>query len=361
MKINYYLTFEGENKISMNLYGRQLVSYQKDNFKDSEINYYLPKLSLLSKFFFSNIWKLRYSRYISYPHQIKKLSKCDIAHICDHQYAHLYPYLNSKLKFITVHDLVPIIFQKKLNKNPLLFKYSLSKLKYFTKVLAVSNNTKKDILKYTDCPEDKIEVIMECIESIFNDNLIEHQNVLKKYKIPFNKKKVLITGNIFYKNHETSYKILEKLYEINKEIIFIHMGNGNKKINLSEKIRNNVFTLPFVNREEVPDIYKISDVLLFPSIYEGFGRPILEAMSCGTPVVCSNNSSITEVAGDAALTCDYNDIKTFTNNILKLLSNKQLQQKKINQGIIQSKLFSINKFHNNLMQIYKNELGKRKY
>jgi len=115
MKINYYLTFEGENKISMNLYGRQLVSYQKDNFKDSEINYYLPKLSLLSKFFFSNIWKLRYSRYISYPHQIKKLPKCDIAHICDHQYAHLYPYLNSKLKFITVHDLVPIIFQKKLN------------------------------------------------------------------------------------------------------------------------------------------------------------------------------------------------------------------------------------------------------
>ena len=358
MKINYFLNFEKENRISMDIYGQQLINYQKNNFKDFEINYYLPKLSFLSKIFFSKIWKLRYSRYISYPHQVKRLPRYDIAHICDQQYAHLYPYINSKLKFITVHDLIPIIFEKKLNYNPRLFKYSLSKLKYFTKVFAVSKNTKSDILKYTDCPENKIEVINECIETIFNNDPINSQAISKKYNIPLNKKKVLISGNIFYKNHDTSFKVLEKLYEQDKEIIFIHIGSENKKNNLSKELNNNIFRLPFIERNEVPNIYKITDVLLFPSIYEGFGRPVLEAMSCGIPVVCSNNSSIKEVAGNAALTCNYNDVKLFAKNILELLSNNELRKKMVSMGHMQSKLFSIDKFHNNLKRIYKDEFNK---
>ena len=60
---------------------------------------------------------MRYARYILYPSQIKKLPKHDIAHICDHQYGNLYPYLNSKLKFITVHDLIPLVFQKKIKQK----------------------------------------------------------------------------------------------------------------------------------------------------------------------------------------------------------------------------------------------------
>ncbi len=357
MKINYYLNFLEENRISMNLYAEQLINYQKSNFKDLDINYFLPKLPFLSKIFFSNIWKLRYARYISYPFQVKKMPKHDIAHICDQQYAHLYPYLNSTLKFITVHDLVPVIFEKKLNNNPRLFKYSLSKLKHFTKVFAVSENTKTDILRYTDCPEYKIEVIMESIENIFNNSSIDAESVCKKYNIPLNKKKVLISGNVFYKNHDTSYKILKNLYKLNKDIIFIHIGSENQK-NLPKELENNIFRLPFIERKEIPNIYKIVDLLLFPSIYEGFGRPVLEAMSCGTPVVCSNNSSIKEVAGNAALTCDYNNVQLFTKNILDLLTNKVLREKMIKKGYEQSKLFSINKFHNNLVNIYKNEFNK---
>ena len=67
---------------------------------------------------------MRYARYVSYPKQIK-ITSTHIAHICDHQYAHLYPYINSNLKFITVHDLVPLVFEKKLKHNPKLFKFSL--------------------------------------------------------------------------------------------------------------------------------------------------------------------------------------------------------------------------------------------
>ena len=361
MKIKYFLNFTEENRISMDLYAKQLINYQKQNYKELEISYYLPNLSFFSKIFYSKIWKLRYSRYLTYPLQVRGVPAHDIAHICDQQYAHLYPYIKSKLKFITVHDLVPIIFESKLNKNPRLFKYSLSKLKYFTKVFAVSENTKKDIMKYTDCPEDKIEIIMEAIEPIFNNDPVDLQIICNKYNIPFNKKKILITGNIFYKNHETSYKILDKLNEIDKDIIFIHIGSGDQKNNLSKKIKNNVYKIPFLERKEIPNIYKISNLLLFPSIYEGFGRPVLESMSCGTPVVCSNNSSVIEVAGDAALTCDHDNINIFTKNILNLLSNKDLYQKMVAKGLEQAKLFNIRKFNNNLIRIYKEEINKKRY
>ena len=111
MKIKYYLNFSEEKRQSMNMYGEELISYQK-KFKDLMISNYKPYLDNFSKVLFSKKWKMRYSRYVSYPKQIKKLPHHDIAHICDHQYAHLHPYINSSLKFITVHDLVPLVFEK---------------------------------------------------------------------------------------------------------------------------------------------------------------------------------------------------------------------------------------------------------
>jgi len=359
MRIKYFLNFIEDNRPSMNQYAQQLIDYQKNNFKNIDIGSYQPKLSSLSKLFFSDIWKLRYSRYVSYPYQSKKLVKHDIAHICDQQYAHLYPYLNSKLKFITVHDLVPLVFQKKMNNNPRLFKFSLNSLKFFTKVFAISNNTKKDIIKFTDCPEDKIEVINRSADLFFNNDPID-RTIAKKYNIPENKKKILISGNIFYKNNETSYKVLQKLIKLNNDIVIVHIGSDYKKNNISPELENNIIRIPFIEREELPNVYKLVDILLFPSMYEGFGMPILESMSCGTPVVCSNNSSIPEIVGDAALTCDYDDVNSFTKNILNLFSNNELYKKMVEKGLSRSKLFSMSKFHSKLIDIYKDELNKLK-
>ena len=358
MEIKYYLDFAEDNRASMDKYAQQLINYQRENFKDLKINFYRPKLSYFSKFIFLNNFKLRYSRYISYPNQVKKLKYHDIAHICDQAYAHLFPYLNTKLKFITVHDLIPLVYQKKLNKNPLLFKLSMSNLKHFTKVFTVSENTKKDILKYTDCPEDKIKVIRETVEPFFNTDPIDKEIISKKYNIPFNKKKILISGTIFYKNHNVSYKVLEKLMELNQEIIFIHIGSGREKINISKKIENNIIRLPFIDTMELPNIYKLADILFFPSIYEGFGLPALEAMSCGTPIVCSNNPATKEVVGDAALISSHDDINSFTENILKLISNNDLFREMRQKGLLRAKLFNINEFHKNLIQIYRDEFNK---
>jgi len=358
MQIKYYKNFKEDKRPSMDQYANRLITHQSKNYKNHQIDFFQPQLNFFSKLIFSDSWKMRYARYMLYPNQIKKLPEHDIAHICDHQYGNLYPYLNSKLKFITVHDLVPLIFQEKLNKNPLLGKFSLSKLKLFTKVFAISKNTKNDIIKFTDCPEEKIEVIMESTEDFFDNSSIDKKKICKKYNIPFDKKKILISGNIFYKNNDVAYKVLEKLNHIDKNIIFIHIGSGNKNIKISDHLKNYVIKLPFVDKKEVPNIYKVIDILFFPSIYEGFGMPLLEAMSCGVPVICSNNSSLPEVVGDAALMSNCNDVEKFTIDILKILNDKELYLSMVNRSLKRAEIFNPSKFHDNIIKIYQEELDK---
>lgn len=358
MKIKYYLNFTEEKRQSMNMYGEELISHQKKNFRDLTISSYSPYLDNFSKVLFSKKWKMRYSRYISYPNQIKKLPQHDVAHICDHQYAHLYRYINSSLKFVTVHDLVPLVFQKKLKHNPKLLKYSLKHLKFFNKVFAISNNTKNDIIRYTDCPEEKIIVIYRAVDKKFNVDQIDKKQIAEKYKIPLNKKKILISGDIFYKNNDVSFKVLKKLIEVDENIILIHIGSVIKHRKLSKELEKNIIRLPFIERSEIPNIYKLVDILLFPSIYEGFGMPILEAMSCGKPVVCSNNSSIKEITGSTALMSNHNDVDFFVRNILKLFSDKEFYNEVSSQAAKRAKVFNINIFHDNLLKIYKDEMKK---
>ena len=365
MKITYYLNFKEDQRISMDIYANQTIEYLKKNYQDFNIHCFRPKIDFISSIIPNNIFKMRYARYISYPKQVKNLIKSDIAHIFDHQYAHLYSALNSKIKFITVHDLVPFIFAKKRGKSPHLLSYSFSKLKYFSKVIAVSENTKKDILKYTDCPEDKIIVTMEAIEDFFNDFKINEAEICKKYNLPNNKKKILIHGtraytgksNYFIKNSQISFQILEKLIKLDQDIIFINLG-GKLHMNNFNHLKNYVFSLPFLNREEIPNIYKICKLLLYPSIYEGFGRPLLEAMQCGIPIVCSNNSSIPEVVGDVAFTNDHDNVEGFVKDIINFLTDKKLYLLKQQKALERAKKFDITKIHNNLIDIYRAEINK---
>lgn len=355
MKIKYYQNFIEDERISMDQYSQDLIEYQAKNFDKVDIDFFRPKKDLFSNFINNKKWKLRYLRYFSYRNQIKKLNEHDVAHVCEQQYAQLVHYLNSKTKFITIHDLVPLVFEDKLNHNPILNKYSLKFLKYYNKVFAISENTKRDILKYTDCPEEKIIVIMRSVESFFNNDPIDKKKVCEKFSIPFKKKKILISGNIFYKNFDFSKKVLDKLCEDRDDVIFIHIGSGNNKN--KKKNHDKIFNIPHIDRADLPSIYKISDMLLYPSIYEGFGMPLLEALSCGLPIICSNNSSIPEVVGDAALMYSHYDTKIFVKNINNVLDDEKFHDNLSKKSVERAKIFSQEKFHQNLIKNYKKELN----
>ena len=323
MKITYYLNFVEEKRLSMDEYGEQLLDYQKKNYTGFEINGFKPKLSLFSKLILNYKFKMRYARYISYPQQIKKLPRQDIAHICDQQYGHLYSSINSKIKIITVNDLVPIVLQKQYGYKPRLLEYSLSKLKYYDRIIAISKTTKKAILKYSDCPEEKITVLMRAADTFFDETEIDKEKICNLYNLPTNKIKILIEGDSFYKNIETAFHTLEQLLKINKNIIFVKIGGKPNMTNFSD-IKDKVYDLPFINKKELPNIYKICKIVFIPTIYTGGSLPILESMKCGIPVVCSNTGSILEIVKNTALTCDPFDINSYVKNITSLLNDKKL-------------------------------------
>lgn len=359
MKINYYLNFKEENRISMNQYSSRLIkSFIKKN--DLTINSFTPKLNFISKILGEKNG-LRYARYLSYPLQIKKSKKDDVSHICDHQYGHLVNNIKSKVKILTIHDLVPLVFEKKNNKNPFLLKYSLKKLKHFDKIISISEHTKKDIIRFTDCAEEKISVIYQSVESFFNTNKIDIKEICKKYEIPYEKKKILISGNVFYKNNITAYKVIEELIKKDENIILLHL-DGIKNKSYSNKLIENkhYFILNNLDYKEIPNIYKISDVFFFPSIYEGYGLPLVEAMKCGLPIVCSDNSSIPEIVDNAALSSQHDDVNFFIENIYGILKNDLKKKEYIGKSINRSNYFSLEKHNQEVLNIYKEELNKKK-
>ena len=360
MKINYYLSFKEEKRLSMDEYGDELLQFQKENFKNLNIQTFRPEISFLNSLIPTLKFKMRYARYVSYPNQIKKLPYHDIAHICDQQYSHLHKHLNSRLKFITVNDLVPIVLQNQRKHNPKLLKFSLSKLKFFDHVIAISETTKKDILKYTDCPEKKISVLMRAVDnSFFNEKEINEKKVCDFYNVPLNKIKILIEGNVFYKNNDTAFKTLRELLKINSEIVFIKIGGKSDLTNFAD-LKDKVFDLPFISKNKLHEIYKICKIFFVPTIYTGGSLPIIESMKCGTPIVCSNTSSIMEVVKDTALICDPYDIENFVKSILEIINNQQIYIDKKKRSIERSNFFQIETFHNSLINIYHEKLDNLK-
>ena len=207
MKINIIKNFIEDNRISMNGHAQLVIDHLKKSSSSHTISSFLPKIGFFEKLITSSIWKMRIARYYTYPNIIKNVKHTDVAHIIDHQYGHLVHKINSKVKIITVHDLIPLIFAKSLNKTPYLSRYSLNHLKFFDRVIATSHNTKADILKYTDCPKHKIKVLNLPPEDFFNSANIEQSTICKKFQLPINKKKNFILWPWFlqkYRNLSTS-------------------------------------------------------------------------------------------------------------------------------------------------------------
>lgn len=248
---------------------------------------------------------------------------------------------------VTVHDLTHIILSEFLGNRlkyyyaKLLMHHALRMAKH---IFTVSENSKKDICKIFNIKPDKISITYNAVDSAFQKkNICDIAYLYDKYRIPCNKTILLYVGNL--KPHKNLERLLEAIASLkdkeNYRLILAGKAFTSLKLQEREKklgINNLVIHTGLVSKEELINLYNLVDLFVFPSLYEGFGIPPLEAMACGTPVVASNNSSIPEVVGDAAILFDALSIKSIANAIQKIHEKNTIDEL-IKKGFKRSQIF----------------------
>lgn len=260
---------------------------------------------------------------------------------------------------VTVHDLIHIVFPEFLgNKVKYVYaRFLMSQaLKRAEHIFTVSENSRKDIQKYFGTDVNKISITYNAIDEDFRvKEQTEIGYLYTKYNIPKDKDKILYVGNL--KPHKNLVTLLKAIKELNrKDIVVLLVGKAFKSLDLEERerqmgISDQVIHTGMVSKEELVDFYSLSDLFVFPSLYEGFGIPPLEAMACGTPVIAADNSSIPEVVGDAALFFNGNKSEELAKRIAEALDNEKLRNSLIVKGTERSKAFDWKQTRNEVKRV----------
>lgn len=265
---------------------------------------------------------------------------------------------------ITIHDLIPFLFPEYMNnidKNKFL-KYINNNVQRADLIITVSEYSKKEILKYLDTSKDKIRIVSPGINlDKYSKNYFEERNKIKvKYNLSENF--ILFLGALEpKKNIINIIKGFERYKEnINdKEIkLVIAGGKGWKYEEIftyyeKSKIKKEIIFLGYIDEEDKIPLYKLSKLFIFPSLYEGFGMPVLEAMAAGTPVITSNVSSLPEVAGKGAILINPYSVEEIAEGINKIINgDKEFIENLITQGKEQAKKYTWEKSVEKLEKIY---------
>lgn len=310
------------------------------------INYKKNKLFPNDKIIINNPFRV-YKTYTWYLFLAMKLQeqKLDVIH----NPSQVPTFLRFKQKYIiTVHDLTPYITPKESKfGRPLLYKLLFPRtLKTADKIIVVSKSTREDLIHYFNISEEKITVVREAADEKFRPlNELELMGVKHKYELDF--PTILYVGTLeARKNLPTLIKAFYNLKKKKIEHKLIIAGKkGWKYKNIFAMIhqlnlQSEVMFTGYVPTEDLPALYNVADLFVYPSLYEGFGLPPLEAMACGIPVITSNTSSLPEVVGDAGIMIDPYDVDGLADAMHNVLTNEGLREDMIKKGLERAKLFN---------------------
>jgi len=228
-------------------------------------------------------------------------------------------------------------------------------------IIADSENTKREIMRFLHVPEEKIEVIYLAAEEGFDEKRSAESIAQIRNKYRIEKPYFFAVGSIEPRKNLASaliaFKALVEIRKIDYQFV-IAGGKGWENESFYQllkklKIDDYLVFAGYIPEEDLPALYQGAEVFVYPSFYEGFGLPVLEAMSSGTPVVTSNTSSLPEVAGDAALLVNPAEIFDLYEAMEALVTSPSLREELRGKGLEQSKKFTWEKTACQTLEIYR--------
>jgi glycosyltransferase involved in cell wall biosynthesis len=252
---------------------------------------------------------------------------------------------------VTIHDCIHLMFPQYL-PNRFALEYARLSIslaaRRAARVLTVSESSKRDILRFVDTEPDKIDVIYNAYDERFGVEPREEDVVRVRERYQLHDEFVLYAGNV--KPHKNLGRLIEAFDMVRRRNLehlkLVLIGDEISKYTAlrravhQHQLHQYVRFLGYLPEETLAVMYRLAGVFVFPSLYEGFGLPPLEAMASGTPVVTSNVSSLPEVAGDAAVLVDPYDPVAIADGIERVLTDEQLRHDLRRRGLARARQFS---------------------
>lgn len=304
----------------------------------------------------------RITRYVRYPLAVRRLQS-DIFHIIDHGYADLLLGLPAKRTVITCHDLMSLdaadsgasYGSTRLSTSRL--RASLWLLRRAGHVVCDSVATRNSVLRLAGTAASRTTVVPLGVNRRFAPVSPERRaEVRAQFTSAHHMLFTVSNGGAARKNTPVTLRVLRNLRERGRDVALVHVGrplsSAETALARTLGVEDAIVELGLASDAELVDAYSTADVVLFPSLHEGFGWPVLEAMACGTPVVMSDIPVLRETAGDAALSAAPTDVNGLTEAVCALLDDPARAKNYRERGLLRAASFNWNRTAEAYAEVY---------
>lgn len=276
------------------------------------------------------------------------------------------PFFCGSRLVVTLHDLIPLIFAGRFFSSvqrQYVLTFLRRILKQACRIVTVSEQTKQDVMAFFKVSGDRIRVIPEGVSRDFR--VIKDPRTLdrvrQRYGLPLSDRFLLYVGLL--KPHKNLSVLIETVRRLRREgkmeQKLLIVGAKDRKYPPESRYLGEIQTdqdIVYIERADqgdLPYIYNAADLFILPSLYEGFGLPVLEAFACGTPVIVSDRGSLPEVAGDAALRFEADSQEKLAEAILRMLEDSALRGELREKGFERARAFSWTQMAEETLKVYK--------
>jgi glycosyltransferase involved in cell wall biosynthesis len=314
-----------------------------------------------------------YGRWIKYPRAIRNI-EADIYHILDHSHATLVGAVDPGRTVVTCFDIIPLLFMKGIVDVPYKpwvlrsFLKRIEAMRSCARVLCVSQSTRNDLITHAGFSPEKISIVPIGLESDFQalppNGLSledEHLDFAARHRLDPNRVYILQVGTRNrYKNTPVVLEVLAGLKTAIPNVALLRVGadffDDEKDIVNALGLRGDVFHLGRVSEADLRAVYRFAKALHFPSLYEGFGWPVLEAMASGCPILASDRASLPEVVGNPDFTASPDEISIQVEKLHRLIMDSTHREAAVRHGLNRASYYSWDATAHACFNIYRDVL-----